>query len=38
MTGFGESFGTDDEHVRFITVQFKKVGVHPGFDVSEAVG
>ena len=28
-TGFSEGFGTDDDHVRFVTVEFKEVGLHP---------
>jgi len=34
---FSDGFGTDDAHVCFIAVELKEIGVHPGFNVSEAV-
>ena len=37
-SGICDGFGTDDDHVSFVAVQFEEVGVHPGFNVSEAVG
>ena len=38
MLGGGEDgFWAKDDHFRFIAVEFKKVVVHPGFDVGEAV-
>lgn len=38
VNGFSDGFGTDDDHVCFFTVELKEIGVHPGFNVSEAVG
>lgn len=35
---FGEGFGTDDDHFRFITVQFEEVVLHPGSYFSETDG
>lgn len=32
-----ESFGSGDEKFCFVTVEFEKVIVHPGFYVGEAV-
>ena len=29
VTCFSEGFGTDDDHVSFITVEFQKIGLHP---------
>lgn len=37
VSGFGDRFGTSDDHVWFITVQFDEVGLHSGFDISETV-
>lgn len=38
VNGFSDGFGTDDDHVCFFAVELKEIGVHPGFNVSEAVG
>ena len=29
VRGYGEGFGTDVDHVRFVTVKFEEVGLHP---------
>lgn len=38
VCGFGAGFGADDDQVGFVTVEFEEVGLHPGFDIGEAVG
>lgn len=38
VSGLGDGFGTDDDHVCFFTVKLKEISVHPGFNVNEAVG
>lgn len=35
--GFSDRFGTDDDHICFVAVKFKEIGVHPRFNVSKAV-
>ena len=29
VSGFGEGFGADDEHVTFVTVELEEIRVHP---------
>lgn len=36
--GFSEGFGTDDYEIRFVTVEFEEVVMHPGFYCVEAGG
>ena len=38
LNGFSDGFGTNDDHVCLVAVKFKRIGVHPGFNVSKAVG
>ena len=36
--GLGEGFRTDYDEVCFVTVEFEKVYLHPGFNITETVG
>ena len=38
MSGVGEGVRTSDENFGFVGVEFEKVMLHPGLDVSQAVG
>jgi len=38
LCGFSDGFGSDDDHICLFTVKLKEIGMHPGFNITEAVG